>query len=189
MKEIVRLGLILLAISFVAAVALKFTEQITAEPIAKQIAEASELSRKAVMPEADAFEPIKESQLESLKAEYPILREAYVSKVNGSINGYVVKTAPKGFAGPIEVTTGISIDGKITGVRVGTNTETPGLGDIAAKEPFYSQYTGKSSETEVGVNKIKGSDTEIQALTGATITSKAVTLGVNTATKVVKAVQ
>lgn len=189
MKEIIKLGIILFSISFVAAIALQATEQVTAEPIRLQVEAANELARKAVMADADSFEALDEAKLSELKAQNDIIQEIFVAKKGSEILGYVVKTTPNGFAGAIEVVTGILSEGKLSGVRIGNNTETPGLGDLAKKPPFYEQYTGKSTSQEIGVAKSAPKDTEIQALTGATITSRAVTLGVNTAVKAIESIQ
>jgi len=74
---------------------------------------------------------------------------------------------------------GIDTSGKVTGVSILSISETAGLGMNAKNESFINQYIGKSGT--IGVSKNGASDTEIQALTGATITSKAVTSAVNTA--------
>lgn len=186
MKDIIKLGLILFTFCAIAASALMLTDQVTAAPIQKQIDQANELARKSVFSEADAFEPLAPAELNELKADFKILQEVFYAKKGGEVIGFVVKTTPSGFSGAIEVTTGISVDEKLTGVRIGSMTETPGLGDLAKKPDFYDQYNDKSTKTEIGVNKSTPGENEIQALTGATITSRAVTLGVNTAVQVVE---
>lgn len=186
MKEITRLGIILFLISFIAAVALQLTNQVTAGPIAEQVEKANEIARKAVFPAADAFETVEASKIKTVKSELDIVQEAFIAKKGSEVIGYVVKTTPNGFSGEVEVITGINADGTISGMRVGKNTETPGLGDLAAKPAFYEQFAGKSTAGEIGVSKSSPKDNEIQALTGATITSRAVTLGVNTSIKVVE---
>lgn len=186
MKEIIKLGLILFGISFIAAIALQTTEQVTAAPIQAQIDAANELARKDVFPEADAFEAIDPATLDELKADYDILQEVFYAKKGSDVIGFVIKTTPSGFSGAIEVVTGIGNDDKLTGVRVGNMTETPGLGDLAKKPEFYEQYAGMAATGEIGVAKSAPGETEIQALTGATITSRAVTLGVNTAIQIVE---
>lgn len=186
MKEITRLGIILFVISFIAAGALQFTNQVTSGPIAEQVEKANEIARKAVFPEADAFEAVDAATIDSIKAELDIVQEAFVAKKGSEVIGYVIKTTPNGFSGEVEVITGIKSDGTISGMRVGKNTETPGLGDLSTRPAFYEQYAGKSTATEIGVAKSSPKENEIQALTGATITSRAVTLGVNTSIKVVE---
>lgn len=184
MKEIVRLGIILFTISFIAAIGLKVTEEFTSGPIAAQIEAANELARKDVFKDADSFEAIDAAKLDELKASEETVQEVFVAKKGSEIIGYVVKTTPNGFSGPVEVVTGVGIDGKLSGVRIGNCNETPGLGDLAKQPEFYEQYTGKATDTEIGVSKSNPKENEIQALTGATITSRGVTRGVNAAIKV-----
>ena len=83
----------------------------------------------------------------------------------------------KGFGGTVGLTVGVS-DGAITGVRIGSHSETPGLGAKAADEAFYGQFAGKSGELTVTKTGAV-TDQEINAITAATITSKAVTGAVN----------
>ena len=85
----------------------------------------------------------------------------------------------KGFGGDIQLTVGVK-DGVVTGVRIGTHSETPGLGARAAEEKFYGQFTGKSGALSV-IKTGEAGDSEINAITAATITSTAVTNAVNEA--------
>ena len=79
---------------------------------------------------------------------------------------------------------GIAIDGKIRGVKVGNNTETPGLGKNAETSKFREQFSGKAWDRTITViNSGTPKDDEIAAVSGATVTSKAVTEGVNQALK------
>jgi electron transport complex protein RnfG len=78
--------------------------------------------------------------------------------------------------------TGIDVEGKITGVRLGNHNETPGLGANATLPYFYEQYENKSIDKDIEVSKVEPTkDNQIQAISGATITSSAVTSGVNMA--------
>ena len=103
----------------------------------------------------------------------------YEGTASGDTIGYVFKTSAKGYGGDIDLMVGIDTSGKVTGVSILSISETAGLGMNAKNESFINQYIGKSGT--IGVSKNGTSDTEIQALTGATITSKAVTSAVNTA--------
>ena len=95
--------------------------------------------------------------------------------------GYVITTTDKeGYGGDIQITVGITADGTVNGVSILTINETAGLG-MRAKEPaFYEQYQGKQTERFV-VSKDGGAGEPIDALSGATITSRAVTGAVNAA--------
>ena len=104
-----------------------------------------------------------------------------VSKVYGSDTGYAVEVSPSGFGGPITMMVGVSKDGQVLGISLVSQTETAGLGAVAAAkttagEQFRGQYTGKTGT--LAVTKDGG---DIDAITGATITSRAVTSGVNAA--------
>lgn len=185
MKEIVKLGLILLVICLVASVALATTNGVTAPLIAEQKAIKNEKARKDVLPAATTFEALDAETFSLLKETHDILDEVYVGSDANGLVGYVVKTGPSGYGGAVEVITGVDLSGMITGVRVGKHTETPGLGANATLPSYYEQYTGKEAQTIV-VNKTQSSETEVQAIAGATITSKTVTDGVNVTGEVVK---
>jgi electron transport complex protein RnfG len=181
MKKIIKLGIILLIISFVAAAALAFTNDLTAPAIDMQRKQASELARKEVLPTADRFEPVTEDQLKEIVALQSEILDAYIGYKGSDVIGYVVKSNPKGYGGPVEVVAGISVEGTIAGVRMGNNQETPGLGTVAKQPSYYEQYNGMKTDQEIGVNKTTSTDYEVQAISGATITSSCVTKGVNIA--------
>ena len=97
---------------------------------------------------------------------------------NGSeLLGYCVQTEPAGFGGAISMMVGVSTDGTVTGVSILEHNETPGVGTNAMTEDFLAQYTGRTGTLTVKT----GADTDIQHITGATVTSAAVTDGVNIA--------
>lgn len=187
MKETVKLGVILFLITAIAAGILAFANANTEGKIAELEAQASNEARKSVFEEAESFEEIDKAKLDELTKKNPDVLEVYEAlDGSSSLVGYVIKTSTGGYAGPVEVVTGVSADGGITGMKVVKNTETPGLGTLAAEEPFQAQFAGKSVETELEVVKSGAGDSQIQALTGATITSKAVTKGVNSAVEASK---
>jgi electron transport complex protein RnfG len=180
MREIVKLGIILLVISAVAAAVLGYTNEITKEPIEQQVLQANIEARQSILSEATDFEEISKEQF----AEYTEILEVYRGIKNGETVGFTVKTNPSGYGGEIEVMIGIKLDGTISGINIGNHSETPGLGAKASEEFFKNQYIGKKSDKELTVIKSGvPKDNEIQAISGATITSKAVTSGVNTAIK------
>ena len=180
MKEIIKLGIILLIITSIAAAGLGYVNGITEGPIAEQTRLADIEARKQVLPEAEDFQPL---DIES-PDDYKIVSEVFKGTVEGKDAGYTFKTVPGGYGGVIEVMIGISSDGSITGVSIGNHSETPGLGAKASDEAYEGQYVGKTSEKEVDVIKVgEPSGNEVVAISGATITSKAVTDGVNEAIK------
>lgn len=188
MKEITRLGTILLLICFVAASLLAMTNDVTYPKIMKQRQIASEQARKDVLPDANSFEEVTGDAFDAIQGQSEPVEELFVGKKDGEVVGYVVKTLPKGFGGTIKIFTGITTEGTISGVRMGTgHQETPGLGAKAELPEFYEMYNGMSTASPIGVSKTQQTDTEIQAISGATITSSAVTRGVNAAIDAVAA--
>ncbi|KDR94054.1 electron transport complex protein RnfG [Peptoclostridium litorale DSM 5388] len=178
MKEITKLGIMLLVIASISAVVLGFTNEITKPIIQAQAEQASNKARAEILPAAKEFEEVSGEDFG------PVVKEVYKG-IDGETVGYTIKTVPtSGYGGAIEVTVGISADGKITGVNIGSHAETPGLGAKASGE-FKDQYTGKAVEKEIEVIKAGSpQDNQIVAISGATITSNAVTEGVNEAIRV-----
>lgn len=184
MRDYIRLAGVLFIICVIAAVLLGYTNAITYDRIQEQIVRANDEARKAVLPDADEFAALDDEAFSKLQADsrYDMVKEIYLAKAGGSEIGYAVKVAPKGYGGSIEVMVGISREGSVRGVRVGNNTETPGLGKNAANPKFQDQFGGKTWDSAVAVIK-NGipKDNEIVAIAGATITSRAVAGGVEQA--------
>lgn len=177
MKENLKLGGILLLIAALAGLLLGWAHEITKEPIAKQEITAKAEAMKEILPAASEF------KLSDIKATDGII------EINEGINsgktvGYAIKVAPKGYAGAIELMVGISNEGKVEGIKILSHNETPGLGAKAPQPKFSGQFKGKPLDKELQVVKrTPSSPNEIEAITGATISSKAVTTGVNEAVK------
>lgn len=181
MSDIVRLGTRLLIITFVAALALSITNLVTAAPIEAQIQKENDMSRQSVLPEAETFELMDDIKGIDV-AKWPDIKEIYAGKSGDRVIGYTFKISAKGYGGPMEITLGIDIDGRISGLKLGNHQETPGLGAKAAESSFQDQYNGKIVGEELIVTKASNpKDNEVEAITGATITSRAITDGVNNA--------
>lgn len=182
MNSILKLGLNLLIICAVAAGLLAGTNQLTEPIIAQRNEQANNEARKMVLPDANNFELIdpndygKNGEVETV--------EVYKGLKDSNIAGYTIKVLPSGYGGEIELMVGIKSDGTISGVNIGNMTETPGLGAKAKEEAFYGQYAGKPADELSVVKSGPVGETEIQAISGATITSTAVTTGVNAAVEV-----
>ena len=161
-----KLALTLLVISAVVSGLLGLTNYVTADKIAAINADKTAASMQEVLP-ADHYTEL----------DYPLTgSQAGVAAVyQADDKGYVVVT-PSGFGGTIDMVVGVDMTGAVTGVSIISMSETSGLGANASKDSFRSQFVGKSGT--LAVSKDGG---EIDALTGATITSRAVTSGVNTA--------
>ena len=182
MNNILKLGLNLFVICAVAAGLLAGTNQITAPIIEQRNEQANNDARQTVLPEASEFKLLDNNKYKS-DSDVEVV-EVYEGLSGSNVAGYTIKVLPKGYGGEIELMVGIKSDGTISGVNIGNMNETPGLGAKAKEEAFYGQYLRKPA-TELNVIKSGlAGETEIQAISGATITSKAVTTGVNSAVEV-----
>src|SRR5690606_39012651 len=103
-----------------------------------------------VLSEADSFKLLEGWQD---KDESGLIREAYAAYKGEELAGYVFSAFPSGFGGEIAVTVGITTGNKISGVEIGSNNETPGLGSKTADSNFKGQYQGKDIEKSFTVVK------------------------------------
>lgn len=175
-KEMIKVGVILFLITAISAALLAFVNGKTAPLIEKNSLEKEQTALKAVMPNAVEFEET------TVDADTDALKKVFLAKDKyGDSIGVCVITETTGYDVGIQTVTGVDADLKVTGMEIISMNETPGLGAKAAEESFRDQYIGKSGE--VGVSKNGSSDTEIQAISGATKTSNGVTEGVNIALK------
>lgn len=181
MGKIAKLGVILFIITSIAAGILSFLNEQTKDIIAKQQEDANNLARQEVLPKGKEFKQLDQNKFKDATEGTNLITEVYEGIDGSNVVGYTIKTTISGYSGPVVVMTGIGQEGKIEGVKVVSNTETPGLGANATNPEFQGQYAGKTSEEELTVVKVPPTGNQIQALTGATITSKAVTDSVNDA--------
>lgn len=178
-NEFVQLGGILCAITLVVALALGAVNAVTTGPIAEQNAQKIKDSLENVMPGAESEQiDVPEGTTvttETKNATSVTILSAYKMTKDGADAGYCVEVGPTGFGGAVDTMVGIDSDGKVTGISViSASSETPGLGARSTEPEFQAQFAGQVG-TEVAVAKDGGS---IDALTGATITSRAVSEGV-----------
>ncbi len=168
---ILRLALTLLLITGFVGAALAGVNAITAPVIAQITAQKTQAAIEAVLPGGG-------EALIGYTDPTGLVQAAY-----GSDTGYAIQVAPKGFGGEIVMMVGVDKDGKVLGIDIISHAETAGLGDVAASsstkgEAFRGQFPENDAPFAVGTN--------IDAITSATITSKAVTAGVNAAVEFVK---
>ena len=167
---ILRLAGTLLLITAVVALALAGVNSLTKPAIDAANAAKTQNAIEAVLPGG------YESQITDFADETKL-----VSKVYKGANGYAFEVTPAGFDNTITMMVGVDNEGKVLGISIVSHTETAGLGAVAAAkntagETFRGFFVGKSGS--VAVDKDGG---EIGAITGATITSRAVCDGVNAA--------
>ena len=173
-NDIIKPVAVLLAICIIIPLALSLTNKITKD----KIAELDEKNSRETM--ADLIEADNFTECEFGENEF----NYYTAVKDGNIIGYIFKTAEKGYGGDVSVMTAVNTDGTVKSVAIlDVSNETPGLGQNAAKESFYSQYAGKKSGISLVKNGAESDKNEVNAVTGATITSTAVNKAVNTALK------
>ena len=166
-KYVLRLALTLLAITAVVAAALAGVNSITAPAIADLNGQKTQEAIQLVLPGGGE------------EVDFPAAD--LVAKVYKGENGYAVQTTPGGFDNTITMMVGVDNQGKVLGISIIKHTETAGLGAVAAAgtpagENFRGQFVGASGS--VSVTKDGGT---MDAITGATITSRAICVGVNAA--------
>ena len=167
-KYVLRLAGTLFLITAIVAMALAAVNSVTAPAIAQLNYEKTQAAIQAVLPGGgDEIDFTDETGL--------------VSVVYRGEAGYAVQVAPGGFDGPITMMVGVDFEGNLLGISVIKHTETAGLGAVAAAktsagEAFRGQFVGLSGS--VSVTKDGG---QIDSITGATITSRAVCVGVQAA--------
>ena len=168
-KNILAPTAILFAICVIVAAALAGTNLLTKDQIALRSQEKAEESRKIVLPAAEEFEPQEDGAY-------------YAGLAGGEAVGYVFETEASGYGGAVSVMTGIDSEGNVTGVVILAHEETPGLGANAEKEDFLQQYQQPAPDGGFEVIKYQTpQEGQVEAITGATITTRAVTDAVNQA--------
>ncbi len=165
------LVIVLALICLVIAALLGLVNSVTEGPIAANTEKTVQDSLKIVMP-ADTYEEV----------EYTGGDETVVAVYKAGEEGYVVEcNSPNGFGGAIDMMAGINTSGEVTGIAIISHSETSGLGSKATDPEWQAQFQGATDT--VSVAKDGGS---IVAITGSTITSRAVCDGVNIARSVVE---
>ncbi len=175
LKEILVPAIMLFVIATVCTALLAGTNLLTKDKIEQLKIQAAMAAKTAVFADAASF---SDEKTVNVNDETYIYYEA--QDESGNVTGYVFNVTVKSYGGDLSAMIGISAQtDKITGVEITSINDTPGLGMKVNSEDFLNQYTGRTGI--IGVNKNEKTDTEIQAVSGATISSKAVTDTVNKA--------
>jgi electron transport complex protein RnfG len=175
--KILKYAVTLFVVTVVASGSLAYTYSVTADRIEKMRLREQLNAVKDVCPEAEAAEVTKDDGLaEKAAKKVEILKAVFKVEKDGKIVAYAMLTAPRGYGGPMSVMVGLTESGKVTGVKVLEHKETPGLGDkVVLGKDFLSQFSDKGPDDPVEVKE------DIEAVSGATISSKGVTQGVRAA--------
>ena len=187
-NTIIKDTIILTLITLVAGGLLGLVYEITKAPIAQQEEMSKQEAYKAVFEDADSFEVCVEADDADI-AKYladngftaQTVNEVMEAKdASGETLGYALNmTTSEGYGGDIVFSMGVRLDGTLNGISLLTLNETAGLGMNADKPEFKDQYQDKNVESFEVTKTGAAADNEINAISGATITSNAVTGGVN----------
>jgi electron transport complex protein RnfG len=168
MNQMAKFGMILGIICLAATLVLAVTYEITKPKIEAELKIEEQAALKNIVPAADSFEAKSVGEIEYFDA-----------MKDGALVGYCVKVTGAGYSGYMRIMVGIDTNGIIKGVNILEHQETPGLGSKINEvkpgdsEPYFlRQFKGKQAQT-VAVKR------DIDAITGATISSKAVTDAIN----------
>lgn len=188
-KVMLKEALVLFVITLFAGLILGFVYELTKDPIKAQEEKAVKEACQKVFAQANDFvvyEYTPSAEVTSQAEENGIkIGTVYQALDNtGAVAGYVVETtSTRGYGGNIVLYTGVAMDGTVNDVSILTISETPGLGMQAEKvliPQFHEKQVDSFSYTKTGSR----TDSEIDAISGATITTKAVTNAVNSALSV-----
>ncbi len=187
-NSIIKPTVVLFVVCVIISGSLAYVNGITKDTIQQNTLAEQEEFRRQVLNTAEKFEQVdQEGTAEAVKGIY--------AGFSGSDPvGYVVEVSTKGYGGAISMTVGVNLEGAVTGVIVGNNNETPGLGSKATGGSFIAQFSsitiGDIAENALIVVKQQPkAANEVQAVSGATISSRAITKGVQAALDTVKTVK
>jgi electron transport complex protein RnfG len=166
MKGALRLLVVLFLVCGIAAGSLAFVNAATKERIAEFARLEKVEAMRKVLPQAEEFVEVSSNKL-------------WEARSGGELVGRVLAAATQGYSGPIQGLVGLDAAGAVSGVRVLVQTETPGLGAKIITPAFLDQYRGKKVE-EVALKKDDPAG-KIDAITAATISSRALTKAVRQA--------
>ena len=176
--KIIKYALTLMIVAAFASGSLAYTYSATRDRIEKMKLEEQLTAVKEVCGELASGGKITQDNdfLKVLTKKIQIVRAIYIVERDNQVTAYGILVAPRGYGGPMTIMVGIDSKGQVTGVKVLEHKETPGLGDkVVTGKKFLAQFRGKNASDPVEVKK------DIDAVSGATISSKGVTAGVRAA--------
>jgi len=175
MGDIIKTGFKLFLITAVAAMALGLTNAATANRIEEQAVISRKEAKLEVLPLASEFEKLDFTDYDQ---NHPMILEVHEGIADGERKGYTFRVLSEGFT-YMELYVGIDILGHITGVNVVFQRETPGLGTRATAPAYTSQFIGLPALNVFDLVRIAPDANEIQAISGATVSSGAIVNAIN----------
>ena len=188
MKQMMKDAMILFLITLISGAALGLVYEVTKEPIAQQEQKAKNEAYQNVFEAAEDFTELTEEAYSSDALTAFVKENGFDASIDGvaqalsgdgSVLGYVItRTDHEGYGGDIQFTMGVADDGTLNGISLLSISETAGLG-MRAGEVLVPQFAGKQVEKFSYTKTGAASDDQIDAISGATITTNAVVNGVN----------
>lgn len=184
-KQIIKDALILTCITLIAGILLGLVYDVTKQPIARQRELTKQKACKTVFADADTFDTEHTFDIGDwdLPDEYEgcSIDEAIPALgKDGGLLGYVLTvTCSEGYGGDITIMMGVTVSGTLNGIEFLSISETAGLGMEAKKPKFKDQFQDKQAQQFTVTKDEAHDENEIEAVSSATITSKAVTKAVN----------
>lgn len=170
--SVIKIAANLASACFISGIIIGAVYYVTAPVAAEKAEMMKEQSMKELIPDAEAFAEIEGHD------------GCFAAKKDGRDYAYIVPSETKGYGGKIKMLVAVTADEKVIDFAILEHNETPGLGDNAQKKEFRSQFKDKGADL-LEVVKNPSNHDNIQAMTGATISSRAVTLGVKNAVNAV----
>lgn len=188
MKETTKLTIRLFLITAIAGLILAVVNSFTSPIIQEREKKQYEQSLKEVFNDAEKFDRLEDQKLNPIKEKIKNIENIEVAKKGGKTIGYVFKTLGKnGYGGDISMLMAVKNDDKsIVGFKVLKHSETPGLGSRVATEEYAKSVIGNKATGHLVRNLHPSADNDIQAITGTTISVKAVLNGLNAAIDALK---
>jgi electron transport complex protein RnfG len=211
MKTMVKDTLILFAITLIAGLGLGAVYNVTKDARAEQEEKTKLAAFKEVMPEMAEYEEVasfdaaaaekviaeqigkneKDAKISTIKPFNAVIDGAVCAKdAGGEEIGYIITVTDKeAYGGSLQMTVGVLKDGTVKGISFLSLSETPGLGMKAKEDGFRKQFQDKKADYFVYNKAGASKDNEIDAISSATITTNAVTHGVNAAIECVNYIE
>ncbi|MEA4814945.1 MAG: RnfABCDGE type electron transport complex subunit G [Oscillospiraceae bacterium] len=186
-KYVLRLAGTLLAIAAIVALLLGFVNSITADKIDAIQAQKTQTALQSVFEGATFTKQDITADQTAIAAGDDTKSKLIAIYAVDDGSGYAIEVGPSGFGGTIDMIVGVSSDGSIAGISVVSNSETSGIGTEVCKDKpnrngdgVLSQFKGKTSGTD-NLFTVNSGSNEVDAISGATVSTKAITRGVNAA--------
>ena len=176
LRKTLHLGGTLFLVTAVTGLILGLVQWTTAEAIRTAQGKEKDQALMSVMPGAETFKALK-----LVSGADPAVLGVEEALKGSETVGHCVTVTSKGYGGPVEIVVGLTREGSVRAIQILSQSETPGLGAKAAEPFFFKQFENRERLPLRVVKQTPSAPDEIQAISGATITSSAVVAGVNAA--------